>query len=155
MDASQFKIFRDITLDYFSKLSPQDLPSISEAYMQFDKPVFLDYASMVNINGEYVGCLYVTTSRKLIERLLALHGEPANTDETRLDMCRELSNVLSGNASHAFGSTWHISVPRTLQSDDLQTLHLPPSSFVIPINWLDELSYLVVGLEHHSQKQMG
>ncbi len=155
MDASQFDIFRDITLDYFAKLTHEkDLPTIGDAYMHFDSPLFLDYASLVNISGAYQGCLYITTSRKLIEHLLALHGEPDNNEETRLDMCRELSNVLSGNASHAFSSTWQISVPRTLRITDLETLRLPPSSFVMPITWLKETSYLVVGLEHRSEEPM-
>jgi hypothetical protein len=155
MDASQFRIFRDITLDYFSKLTGQnDPPSVDDAYIQFETPIFLDYASMVSIHGEYTGCLYVTTPRSLIERLLALHGEPENSETTRLDMCRELSNVLSGNASHAFGSTWHISVPQTLQAGDLQTLFLPQSTFVIPVHWLGEISYLVVGLQHGDNGQV-
>ncbi len=148
MDPSQFKVFRDITLDYFSKLAPeQEAPSVAEAFMQFESALFLDYASLVNIHGEFSGCLYVTTPRAVIERLLQLHGEPEISERTRLDMCRELSNVLSGNASHAFGSTWHISVPRSLEAADMPSLKMPASSYVLPVRWLDATSYIVVGLE--------
>jgi hypothetical protein len=61
-------------------------------------------------------------------------------------MCQELSNVLSGNASKAFGGNWHISVPRSMTMPEVQALDLPSSTFVMPIVWKEQTSFLVIGL---------
>ena len=72
------------------------------------------------------GCLYITTTPKVLEALLQVHGEREVNEKNRLDMCRELSNVLAGNASHAFGADWTISVPQSVTADNTASLNLPP-----------------------------
>jgi len=121
-------------------------PVLKEAYLRFDSAAFLDFTSVVFISGAYSGCLYISTSRGLLEALLSEHHEPEINDQTRLDMCRELSNVLAGNASRAFGADWTISVPKSLTAGDTGSLPLPPSTFVMPFLWKDMESYLVIGL---------
>jgi hypothetical protein len=67
MDPAHFSVFRDITLEYFAKLAPDEAPpALEEAFIQFAAPVLLDYASVVGISGEYEGCLYLTTTRPLL-----------------------------------------------------------------------------------------
>ena len=152
MNAEQLKIFQNITLAYFAKMAPQDKsPVLEEAYLRFETPVLLDYTSMVHISGSYEGCLYITTTPKMLEALLGQHGEKEISDHTRLDMCRELSNVLAGNASHAFGADWTISVPQSVTTDQIPTLKLPPSTFIMPFLWKDIKSFLVVGLQSKGQ----
>jgi hypothetical protein len=147
MDSRQLQLFRSITLDYFAKLSPGDDPVLEEPYLQFGDPALLDYASLVRIKGAYEGCLYLTSPAALLHSLLQLHGEAEVSRRTLQDMCRELSNVLSGNASQAFGENWQISVPVTLGPGDFNGLRLPPSAFVMPIRWRGCTALLVVGLE--------
>jgi chemotaxis protein CheX len=153
MNADQLKIFQNITLTYFTKMAPQEKPpALQEAYLQFESSVLLDYTSVVQISGVYEGCLYITTTSSVLEALLAQHGEKEINDVTRLDMCRELSNVLAGNASHAFGADWTISVPQSVSPDKISTLKLPPSTFVMPFVWKELESYLVVGLQPKEQR---
>lgn len=148
MNADQLKIFQDITLGYFTKMAPDTQPpTLQEAYLRFDSAVFLDYTSAVAISGAFEGCIYITTTPGFLELLLSLHHEPDVSEKTRLDMCRELSNVLAGNASHAFGANWTISVPQSLTSNETGTLTLPPSTFVMPFLWKEMESFLVVGLK--------
>jgi chemotaxis protein CheX len=152
MNADQLKIFQNITLAYFAKMAPQEKPpALEEAYLRFETPVLLDYTSIVHISGNYEGCLYITTTPKILETLLGQHGEKEINDETRLDMCRELSNVLAGNASHAFGADWTISVPQSVTTDKISTLRLPSSTFIMPFLWKDIKSFLVVGLQSKGQ----
>jgi hypothetical protein len=152
MNADQLKIFQDITLSYFSKVAPEARPPLlKEAYLRFDSALLLEYTSVVFINGAYEGCIYITTSPALLETLLSLHHEPDISEKTRLDMCRELSNVLAGNASHAFGANWTISVPQSLTSAETGSLALPPSTFVMPFLWKDMESFLVVGLREKTK----
>ena len=152
MNADQLKVFQNITLAYFAKMAPQEKPpTLEEAYLRFESPVLLDFTSIVHISGNYEGCLYITTTPKVLETLLSQHGEKEITDETRLDMCRELSNVLAGNASHAFGADWTISVPQSVTADKIATIKLPRSTFVMPFLWKEIKSFLVVGLQSKEQ----
>ncbi len=147
MDPRQLQLFRSITLDYFAKLTPGDEPVLEEPYLQFGEPALLDYASLVRIRGEYEGCLYLTSPVPLLQSLLRVHGEAEVSERTLKDMCRELSNVLSGNASQAFGGNWEISVPVSLGPGDFEAVRIPPSAFVMPIRWRGCTALLVVGLE--------
>ncbi|HEX3527005.1 MAG TPA: chemotaxis protein CheX [Thermoanaerobaculia bacterium] len=147
MDPHQLQLFKKITLDYFAKLSPGDEPVLETPYLQFGEPALLDYASLVRIRGEYEGCLVLTSPVTLLHSLLDVHGEAEVSERTLLDMCRELTNVLSGNASQAFSGAWEISVPMSLGPGDFQAVRLPPSAFVMPIRWRGSTALLVVGLE--------
>lgn len=146
MDPLQLQLFKRITVAYFSKLSPADEPVLEPPYMQFGEPALLDYASLVRIRGEQEGCLYLTSPVRLLLRLLQIHGESEVSDRTLRDMCRELSNVLAGNASEAFRGGWEISVPQSLGPGELSGLRLPASAFVMPILWSGATALLVVGL---------
>ena len=111
MNSEQLKIFQDITLAYFSKIVPQEKPPVmQEPYLRFDSSLLLDFTSVVYISGSWSGCIYLTTATSVLDALLAQHGEKEFNERTRLDMCRELSNVLSGNASRAFGAAWTLSL---------------------------------------------
>lgn len=147
MDGHQLKLFRDITLDYFAKLSPGEPPELDPPYLQFGPPALLDYASLVRISGEYEGCIYLSSSMPALYQLLKVHGETEVSERTLSDMCRELANVLAGNASHAFGESWRISVPRSLGPHDLKSLRLPASTYVMPLTWHGASSLLVIGLD--------
>lgn len=146
MDPRQLDHFRQITLDYFAKLAPTDSPALRDPYLHFGDPELLEYTSLVEIHGRYRGCLCLTSSRPTLEELLRINGERESSERTLLDMCRELSNVLSGNASHAFGGEWEISVPRSLEPGKVPP-DLPPSAFVMPFDWRGDRSFLIIGLE--------
>ena len=147
MDPQQLQLFKRITVEYFAKLSPAEEPVLEPPYMQFGEPALLDYASLVRIRGEQEGCLYLTSPVRLLHRLLQIHGEAEVSDRTLRDMCRELSNVLAGNASEAFEGGWEISVPRSLGPGEMSGIALPASAFVMPIRWIGATALLFVGLE--------
>jgi hypothetical protein len=146
MDAQQLELFKQITLDYFAKLAPEDQPALEEPYIQFGDPELFDYTSLVKIHGEYEGCIYLTSPVPMLENLLDINGEAEVSGRTLQDMCRELSNVLAGNASQAFHGNWEISVPISLTPESNDALDLPDSTFIMPIAWRGSRSLLVVGL---------
>lgn len=146
MTAEQLQHFKNITLDYFMKLAGDaSPPEFSEAFIQFAEPVTLDYISLISISGPYEGCIYMTTEGSILDDLLHLHGEVEISERTRMDMCRELSNVLAGNAMHVFGEEWQISVPQSMGRDAFTGINLPPSIFIMPISWRSGQSYLAIG----------
>lgn len=146
MNSDQLVLFKRITLDYFAKLAPDEQPVLGEPHIQFGDPALLDYTSLIEIDGEYHGCIYLTSPSSMLKEVLAINGELKDTPEHLKDMCQELSNVLSGNASKAFGGNWHISVPRSMTFSEVRALDLPSSTFVMPIVWKDQTSFLVIGL---------
>lgn len=153
INAEQVKVFRDITLDYFGKID-QDSSSVQvgEAYLQFNQPLLLDYTSAVQIKGDYYGAVYITLPSAMIEQLLISHQETEISDRTRADMCRELSNVLSGNASRAFGTGWQISVPISITPENMERLSLPEASFILPASWRKHQWFLVLALFANSEE---
>lgn len=147
MEAHQFHLFKSITLEYFAKLAPDEPPVLEAPYFQFGDAPVLDYASVVRIRGKYAGCLYLTSPAPMLRNLLQINGEQEVSERTLLDMCRELSNVLSGNASRAFGGDWEISVPISLGPGEAAAYYLPASAFVMPMRWRGATALLVIGLE--------
>lgn len=146
MNPDQLRLFKRITLDYFAKLAPDEHPILGEPHLHFGDPELLDYTSLIEIEGQYHGCIYLTSPAAMLKDVLVINGEQQDTPEHLKDMCQEFSNVLSGNASKAFGGNWQISVPRTLTIREVQALDLPQSTFVMPIVWRGRTSLLVVGL---------
>lgn len=147
MNFEQLRLFKRITLDYFAKLAPEDhAPELGEPHMHFGDPELLDYTSLIEIRGEYQGCIYLTSPSAMLRDVLLINGESRDSPEHLKDMCQEFSNVLSGNASKAFGGNWQISVPRSLTMNEVMSLALPESTFVMPIHWRGERSLLVIGL---------
>ena len=146
MDTRQFQLFKQITLDYFAKLAPEEAPAFGEPYLQFGEPRMMDFTSLVEIQGEYDGFLFLSSPTAMMEGLLEINGEPEISQRTLLDMSRELSNVLSGNASQAFGGNWEISVPKSLGPADLDPTSLPASTFIMPIHWRNQELLLGIGL---------
>lgn len=148
MDHKKFDLFRSITLDYFAKLAPDDPegPVMDDPYLLFGDPLALEFTSLVRIEGEYSGCIYITASQPMMENILQLHGETEITEHHLQDMNRELSNILAGNASHAFGDHWSISVPQSLTHEEFGSCDLPGATFVMPIRWRGAEAFLVVGL---------
>ncbi|HEY2324064.1 MAG TPA: chemotaxis protein CheX [Thermoanaerobaculia bacterium] len=148
MNVEQLKLFKRITLDYFAKLAPNDEPVLDDPHMHFGNPELLDYTSLIEIEGEYYGCIYLTSPVEMLRDVLLINGESQHSPELLKDMCQEFSNVLSGNASKAFGGNWRISVPRSLTRGEVEALDLPESTFVMPISWRGNHSLLVVGLRN-------
>ncbi|SRR5258708_3292869 len=146
MNPEQFRLFKRITLDYFAKLAPDEQPVMGEPHMHFGDPELLDYTSLIEIYGQYQGCIYLTSPSAMLKDVLMINGEIQDTPAHLKDMCQEFSNVLSGNASKAFGGDWRISVPRTLTRLEVEALDLPESTFIMPIIWRGRQSLLVVGL---------
>lgn len=147
MDARQFELFQRITLDYFAKLAPDDPPRVEEPFLQFGEPALDDFTSLVEIRGEYHGCIFLSSPAAMLRELLRVNGESEVSERTLRDMCRELANVLAGNASKAFSGQWEISVPISFdRAQPLPGERLPPSTFLLPIHWRGARTLLGIGL---------
>jgi hypothetical protein len=146
MDARQFKLFQQITVDYFAKLAPGEALRLDEPFLHFGELALEAYTSLVEIRGRYDGCLFLTSPRPMLGELLAINGEREISDATLRDMCRELANVLAGNASKAFGGDWQISVPISFETAQMPSGRLPSSTFLLPIHWRGTHTLLGIGL---------
>lgn len=151
IDARQLDTFRGNTLGYFEKLAPGlPAPAPGAAFLTFDPPPFLGYAGAVDISGPLSGLIYLTAEAAVLDKLLEINGFQPGSEALRLDMCREISNVISGNASKAFGPSWTISVPRSLGPESARELAFPGATFTLPAEWMGSAFHLVVGLTEHN-----
>ena len=84
----------------------------------------------------------------MLTHLLISIGEPDITSENYCDIVGEVANTISGNARQSFGREFMISVPIVIRGEPEQ-IKLPKDilSFVIPINWRQNDSALVISLE--------
>ncbi|MGH9423622.1 MAG: hypothetical protein ACRD3J_26850, partial [Thermoanaerobaculia bacterium] len=79
MNPEQLKLFKKITLDYFAKLAPDEQPLLAEPHMHFGTPELLDYTSLIEIQGEYTGCIYLTSAIAMLRNVLLINGEVLDT----------------------------------------------------------------------------
>ena len=113
------------------------------------EPIVLDYSGIIGISGKRKGCVYITTTREMLESLAKIIlGQENASNETVKDLTGEIANTISGNVREAYGSSFMISVPVVIEGK-AKDIKLPENvqAFIIPITWKDFKSYLVVCLE--------
>ena len=140
--------FIDSTLNYFEAVATEqayaDIP-----YIKDEKPVVLEYTGIVGITGTKKGCIYLTTHGEMLAELAKqILGIAEVSNEDIKDLVGEIANTIAGNVREAYGSDFMVSVPVIIEGKT-KDLKLPEEiyTYVIPLNWGDHRSFLVVCLE--------
>ncbi len=145
MTENDLKVFIDVTMNYFEKISG-DQAAMEEPFISFDEPPVLDYTGVIRVSGKGEGVFYVTTQQSMLTQLLKEIGEVDTSDEIMKDFVGEIATTLSGNARRVFGENFRISTPQTVGGSLLNVPDLPFANFVVPIRWKNYQPYLVLGL---------
>ncbi|MCL2871946.1 MAG: chemotaxis protein CheX [Betaproteobacteria bacterium] len=99
-------------------------------------PPIYDFTGLINVGGQYQGCIYFSASKILLMRLLLALHEPRQNDLHMLDAVGEIANTLAGNAREYFGEAMTISVPITFQgASDLLKSAVRKRPYIIMIKW--------------------
>ena len=148
MKETDLHFFIDSTINYFEEVTGTKAVT-GIPYLKGKDPVVLEYTGIIGISGKRKGSIYITTESAMLEEIarIILGSSEVGVEEIK-DLVGEIANTISGNVRQAYGSDFMISVPVVIQGiakdiklpDDIQ-------SFVIPLNWNDFKSYLVVCLE--------
>jgi chemotaxis protein CheX len=148
MNETDLHFFIDSTVNYFEEVtSEQAVTGIP--YLKGKEPVVLDFSGIIGISGKRKGCVYITTTREMLQELATIIlGNQDAAVETVKDLTGEIANTISGNVREAYGSSFMISVPVVVEGR-AKDIRLPEhvQAFVIPITWKDFKSFLVVCLE--------
>ena len=148
MNESDLHFFIDSTINYFDEVTGEQAVT-GIPYLKGKEPIVLDYSGIIGISGKRKGCVYITTTREMLESLAKIIlGQENASNETVKDLTGEIANTISGNVREAYGSSFMISVPVVIEGK-AKDIKLPENvqAFIIPITWKDFKSYLVVCLE--------
>jgi chemotaxis protein CheX len=148
MTEQELKSIIKIVTDYFEGVS--SLPAkMGMPYIKGGGDRTLDYTGLIGISGSRRGGVYYTAGKNLLREIgKYILNEEVSDDETLIDLAGEMTNTIAGNMREIFGSSFLISVPMVMKGmvEDI-SMKLKPPVFVIPIEWKEYPSQLVVGLE--------
>ena len=148
MNETDLHFFIDSTVNYFEEVT-NEKATAGIPYIKDDEPVVLEYTGIIGISGKRKGSVYVTSSEVMLSMIakVILGLEDVGKEDIK-DLIGEIANTISGNVRQAYGSDFMISVPVVVEGK-AKDIKLPDNiqSFVIPITWKDNKSFLVVCLE--------
>ena len=147
MQERDVQVFVEGTRSYFKEITGV-APDIGLPYIKGNEEAILDYTGAIGISGERKGCVYFSTNRAMLAEMVKIvAGTDDDSEESLRDMAGEIANTISGNARRSFGSNFMISVPIVIVGSP--TIDLPTSipTYVIPLTWQGQKSYIVVGIE--------
>jgi chemotaxis protein CheX len=107
-----------------------------------------DYHGQIGLSGSYRGSIIVSVKTSMVQKLLHFFGEDTSANELLSDLVGEMANTIAGNAREYFGSEFMISVPKvTIGSSIPIPTEYNNTSFMIPINWQNEVAYHCITFE--------
>jgi chemotaxis protein CheX len=148
MNETDLHFFIDSTLNYFEEVTSRKA-NTGIPYIKDEAPVVLEFTGIIGISGKRKGSVYITTSEEMLKEIAhIILGTKEVKREDIKDLVGEVANTISGNVRQAYGSDFMISVPVVVEGK-ARDIKLPDNmqSFVIPINWNEHKSFLVVCLE--------
>ncbi|OQA33047.1 MAG: hypothetical protein BWY57_01494 [Betaproteobacteria bacterium ADurb.Bin341] len=148
MDEEQLRIFVGLVQFYFEHEGGEAAAVGSPFLGEPDALPVMDYTGVIGISGSRRGCVYVTSSRKLLQALLEFMGETDFSEANYADLAGEIANTISGNARQHFGHEFMISVPVIVHGHSTD-IRMPNQvkAYVIPLHWRKFEAALVVSLE--------
>lgn len=148
MNETDLHFFIDSTVNYFEEVTSEKAVS-GIPYIKDESPIVLEYTGIIGISGKRKGSIYITTTEAMLYEIahIILGIEEVKRDDIK-DLVGEIANTISGNVRQAYGSDFMISVPVVVEGK-AKDIKVPDNiqSFVIPLNWRNFESYLVVCLE--------
>jgi chemotaxis protein CheX len=148
MSETDLHFFIDSTVNYFEEVTSEKAVS-GIPYIKDESPVVLEYTGIIGISGKRKGSIYITTTEAMLYEIahIILGIEEVKRDDIK-DLVGEIANTISGNVRQAYGSDFMISVPVVVEGK-AKDIKVPNNiqSFVIPLNWRNFESFLVVCLE--------
>ena len=148
MNETDLHFFIDSTLNYFEEVTNEKAIA-GIPYIKSEEPVVLEFTGIIGISGKRKGSVYITATEEMLRQLAKniIDTDEIGRDDIK-DLVGEIANTISGNVRQAYGSDFMISVPVVVDGK-AKDIKLPDNiqSFVIPLTWKNNKSFLVVCLE--------
>jgi len=148
MESNEITEFVDTTITFFTEISGEPA-KCGIPFVKNNDPVVLQFTGLIGITGKRKGSIYYTAGKEQLEALakIMLDLEDVSNEDMK-DLVGEVANTVSGNLRQSFGSDFQISVPVVVEGP-AKDIKMPKDidTYVLPINWRDFESFLVVCLE--------
>jgi len=148
MESNEITEFVDTTITFFTEISGEPA-KCGIPFVKDDDPVVLEFTGLIGITGKRKGSIYYTAGKEQLTALAKVMLELSDvSNEDLKDLVGEVANTVSGNLRQTFGSDFQISVPVVVEGP-AKDIKMPKDidSYVLPINWREFESFLVVCLE--------
>lgn len=148
MKDNDLNVFIDSTKNYFQQTTNEEAVA-GVPYVKGKDPLVLDFTGIVGISGKRKGCLYLTSSHKMLGDLgEIILGDSSYEEQDLKDLVGEIANTIAGNARNVYGSSFMVSVPAVVLGvpEDISFPEELPV-FIVPFKWRNHRSFLVVCLE--------
>lgn len=148
MKEEKLQVFIDGVHNYFEQLNKQEITVGTPFLVENSNPPAYDITGIIGITGPNNGCVYYTAPVGLLRHLLIAMEEPDLSVSNLMDLVGEVANTIAGNARSEYGPEFDISVPVVMRGVP-DEIHLPRSarSYVIPVDWTDFTSAIVICLQ--------
>ncbi len=147
MNEKDLGVFIDSLTNYFKQMGAE--PDVGVPYIKGDEAVVLDFTGLIGISGARKGCVYVSCPRTMLAKFVEILLDEKDAPEASIrDMAGEMANTIAGNVREKFGSEFMISVPVVISGSPVNVdFPLKVPTYVIPVNWGEYQSFLVVGIQ--------
>ena len=148
MESNEITEFVDTTITFFTEISGEPA-KCGIPFVKNNDPVVLQFTGLIGITGKRKGSIYYTAGKDQLEALAKIMLDLKEvSNEDMKDLVGEVANTVSGNLRQSFGSDFQISVPVVVEGP-ARDIKMPKDidTYVLPINWRDFESFLVVCLE--------
>ncbi|MEM6822965.1 MAG: chemotaxis protein CheX [Verrucomicrobiota bacterium] len=142
---NELHVFVESTANYFSTVSGEPA-EVGEPCVIVSDLALLDVTGILKVEGACSGFVFLTLSWKLGRALLSALEEEDDSKETLIDLVKEVSHNIAGNARERLNKHFDISVPEETDPDEIQNMKMPQLKFVVPITWNSSTAYLFLAL---------
>jgi chemotaxis protein CheX len=141
-------VFVEAVNNYFVQITGERAEIRSSFLMEQDtQPPIYEFTGLITVGGNYHGCIYFSTPRVMLTRLLLEMNELDCTNAQLLDTVGEVANTVAGNGRKYFGEDMEISVPASFQGPlRQQILTARKRPYVIMIDWRQYTAAVVVDI---------
>lgn len=146
MMESELKLFLDISLNFFEKMTGQKpelkTPSISLGFSKFHQ-----CHGWISVSGMADGVVCVSMTTDMVNELLRSQGETIESESMQQDLVGEAASIIASNARRHFGPKFQISPPQTSMQDESIDRSWPYSRFCLPVQWRGHDGVVILAFE--------
>lgn len=143
----------------FFEVTTKIEPEIGAPYL-FDAMNYANYTGVIGISGSQKGEVYLNIDEELLEEIMdTTYPQLRDYDEEvktslRMDLCGEISNIISGNVRSFLGEDFLISIPVVISHPDKKMqMSNAGKAIVFPVVWKEKTCHLILNLEKSRVEQ--
>lgn len=143
MNQAEMQVFLDVSLHVFEKMTGAK-PILHPPVVLLGKTKLYDYSGLIRISGAASGAVCLSMPKEMIDQLLHAQNETERTPALAQDLVGEAASIIASNTRKHFGEHFRVSLPETVNPDQIALLSLPYVRFSLPITWQNYQAVLLL-----------